>query len=284
MKISFSDFWGGFQYNNNFFIDLLKSIRDDIEVIQLCDDTDVLIYSCFGSDHYRINRTKTKKIFYTGENIRPNFNDCDYSLTFDFDTYENKNFRLPLWMLQIDWFNKKNYENPQFVLPYEQIEDNVFINTPKTRFCCTVFNTDSPFRFETLVKLSRYKHVDAFGKLHSQSIPYGEDCKYSVISNYKFSICFENTSYPGYYTEKLFHAKTAGNVPIYWGDENICKDFNTKCFINLHDFKNNVDDLVSYIKMVDENNDLYNSYKMEPLFTKQPSLDSILHFMSSIIK
>lgn len=282
MKLSFCDFWGDFQHENNFFTYLLKLIKNDVEVIPFSDDTDVLIYSCFGSDHHRANRAKTKKIYYTGENTRPNFNECDYSLTFDFEDYNGKNFRLPLWMLQIDWFNKKDYKNPKFILPYEEINKNIYTETPKTKFCCTVFNTDSPYRFEILAKLSNYKKVDAFGKPHGNWF-YGEDTKYSVLSNYKFNICFENTLYPGYFTEKLFHAKTAGTVPIYWADSNISKDFNTKSFINLYDFDNNVDKLIEYIKLVDQDKDLYTKYINEPLFNTLPTLDTLKNFLTQIL-
>ena len=84
MKIAFADFWWKFENNNNFFVDSLRSIRDNIEVVDP-SDADVLIYSCFGKDHLNVDRDKTKKIYYTGENLRPDFDECDASLTFDFD-------------------------------------------------------------------------------------------------------------------------------------------------------------------------------------------------------
>ena len=231
MTLSFSDFWGGFNYNNNFFYDLLKEINPEVRIVNFNEQPDILIYSCFGQQHRYTNRSKTKKIFYTGENIRPNFAECDYSLSFDFDQHNGRNFRLPLWMLQIDWFNKRDYTNPAFVLPHNKILANEFINTPKTKFCCAIFNTDSPYRFETVNKLSNYKKVDCYGNPHGNWF-YGENVKYKILSEYRFSICFENSIYPGYYTEKLFHAKTSGTVPIYWADKEIENDFNKKGFIN----------------------------------------------------
>ena len=41
----------------------------------------------------------------------------------------------------------------------------------------------------------------------------------------KFVLAFENSSSPGYCTEKLFHAKVAGAIPIYWGDPLVMNDF-----------------------------------------------------------
>ena len=63
--------------------------------------------------------------------------------------------------------------------------------------------------------VNQYKNVDCYGKCHKMQIPQnnnhaGEFEKMEVISDYKFSICFENAAPGGWYTEKLLHAKIAG--------------------------------------------------------------------------
>jgi len=277
-KIAFSDFWDGFLPENNFFNDLFSDTFSGIEIVNFFHQPDVLIYSCFGHQHRYTDRSKTKKIFYTGENLRPNYNDCDLSLTFDFDNYNGRNFRLPLWMLQIDWFNKKGYGNPEYVLPYEKIISNEYIDTPKTKFCCAVFNSDSPHRFDTVRKLSEYKKVDCWGKPHGNWF-YGESGKYKILSEYKFNICYENSIFPGYYTEKLFHAKTSGTVPLYWADPNIEKDFNKNAFINLYDYGSSVDSLIEYIKYVDNNEEIFQKYRNEKLFNTMPTLTGLKQFL-----
>ena len=88
MNISFLDFWGGFDSTNNFFIHLFKQIHDNVHVSNP-ENADIIIYSCFGNNHNTFNHCK--KIFFTGENKRPNFEECDYSFTFDFDDYNGKN-------------------------------------------------------------------------------------------------------------------------------------------------------------------------------------------------
>lgn len=282
MKLSFCDFWGGVDPNNNFFTDLLKTFIPDIEVTPLNFETDILIYSCFGSDHHFANRSKTKKIYYTGENIRPNFNECDYSLTFDFDSYDGKNFRLPLWFTNIDWFNKKNYGNPQFVIPLRAVKDNLLMHKPKDKFCTFVFNTDKPYRFEIVEKLSKYKKVECYGKPFNNWF-YGEDVKLNITSNYKFEICFENTIYPGYYTNRLLHTKTAGCLPLYWADENCEKDFNPNSFLNLYNFKN-LDEFIEKIIELDNNEQAYKTIVSNYLFEgKEPSLDPLIVFLKKIL-
>lgn len=80
---------------------------------------------------------------------------------------------------------------------------------------------------------------------------------------YKFSIAFENTSSKGYTTEKLIEAKAAGTIPIYWGNPEIAKEFNTKSFINCHEYEN-FDEVIEVIKKIDNDDELYLKYLNEP--------------------
>lgn len=61
--------------------------------------------------------------------------------------------------------------------------------------------------------------------------------KQEFLSKHRFSIAFENSSSPGYVTEKIIQAFAAGNIPIYWGDSEIEKEFNEEAFINCHKFR-----------------------------------------------
>lgn len=277
MKISFIDFWPGFDSKNNFLYFLLREIYENIEITSP-SYSDIIFYSCFGNNHLKY---KQKKIFYTGENIRPNYNECDYSLSFDINEYGGKNIRLPLWYFYISWFNGINYSNPKFTLPINEIEDNFFIRKEKIKFCSTVYSNESKYRKEFFDILSLYKKIDGYGRPFNNWTS-GEDKKYEIISNYKFNICFENSDYPGYHTEKLLQAKTAGCIPIYWGSETVVKDFNQKCFINLKDFNENLKDLSEYIKEIDNDDTLYKKIKKEPLFLTPPSLDEIIEKIKKI--
>ena len=57
--------------------------------------------------------------------------------------------------------------------------------------------------------------------------------KYSFCRGYKFHIAFENSSSLGYTTEKLMQAFAADTVPIYYGNEDVGKDFNADAFIHV---------------------------------------------------
>jgi hypothetical protein len=61
--------------------------------------------------------------------------------------------------------------------------------------------------------------------------------KFEVLSQTRFSICFENAKdIPGYITEKLFDCLFAGCVPIYWGEPQIDNRIPQNCFIDFRLF------------------------------------------------
>lgn len=64
------------------------------------------------------------------------------------------------------------------------------------------------------------------------------DSKYQILSQYNFSICYENSVFPGYISEKIFDCFFAGNIPIYFGAPDIEEYIPKDCFIDMRDFKN----------------------------------------------
>ena len=260
IKIAFADFWNGFIYDptnitisnyDNVFYQILSE-KYDIEINQ--SNPDYLIFSAFGNSHYNYN---CKKIFYTGENLRPNFSICDYALTFDYMD-DNRNYRFPLSAISLYEAGIKN--------KFEKNIDFDQIKKEKTKFCNFVFSNPAPGspRVEFYNKLSSYKKVDAGGRVLN-NLGYLVGDKLEFLNNYKFTICFENTEFPGYTTEKIVHPKFVDSIPIYWGNREVGKDWNIKAFINAFDFKS-LDDLVEYVKLVDNDEDLYKSILMEPHF------------------
>ena len=73
----------------------------------------------------------------------------------------------------------------------------------------------TPLR-QTMIHLLRAHNfsVDIFG---SQTRPVRH--KSETMKNYKYALCFENSYHPGYITEKIFDAFSAGTIPLYWGSE-----------------------------------------------------------------
>ncbi len=246
LKIDFCDFWGDFDKHQNLFINLLQKYYD----VTISEDPDVLIYSCYGFNYIKYN---CYKIFYTAENIRPDFFECDFAFSFDYPEYDNRNFRLPLYRWRGDLEN----------LVYEKNDEQIIL--AKKKFCCIVIsNPKVKERNLFFEKLSEYKKVDSGGK-YLNNIGYVIKNKMDFIADYKFTISFENSSYPGYTTEKIVEPMLKESIPIYWGNYKINEDFNHKSFINIHDY-NSFDEAIKEIIRIDNNNELYKKYLRQPYF------------------
>lgn len=287
LKIWFVDFWSGFDNYNNFFTNLLTN--NSIRYIVSPDSPEILFYSVFGKS----NLTYTcKKILYTGENIRPRW-DSHTILNIGFDYLDDspqipenkKYFRLPLWYLYINWNDDENAFKIQDPTPVSY----KFLEYPndckKELFCCVVVsNGGCKVRNDVFFALNQYKKVDSLGSWNNNvgyKIPRNTNIKLDYISKYKFHICCENSSYSGYVTEKLIHAKLAGCVPIYWGDPVISQEFNPRSFINVSDF-DTYDNFVNYIKKVDNDDILYNNYLKEPILLPN-QLEYVKHRMQKLV-
>jgi hypothetical protein len=239
IKIDFTDFWGGFDKTNNYFYNLLK---DEFDVI-ITSNPDFLFFSVFGNQHQNY---KCKKIFYTGENVTPPLGYCDYSFSFDY-LDDVRNYRLPHYLLYDGYYE----------LEREKIIDNSLSNRKFCNFIASNGNCQERNQFVQL--LSQYKKVDCGGQWMN-NIGYAVTDKRKFQSEYKFSISFENNAYrpqfPGYTTEKIMEPMTVNSMPIYWGNPEIYKEFNTKSFVNFYDF-NNINEMVDYIIELDKNDNLY---------------------------
>lgn len=80
---------------------------------------------------------------------------------------------------------------------------------------------------------------DFYGKGWSNNLSYKGivENKLDTLSNYKFSLCFENMKNgQGYITEKIFDCFSAGVVPIYYGADNIADYIPGNCYIDYRNF------------------------------------------------
>ena len=253
----FTDFWFPLTLKNiqNSF---LYKLLEKNYAIEIDDKTpDAVIYSCFGFEHLKYNCTR---IYYTGENKRPNFSRCDYAFSFDYPVNE-RNFRLPLYRLYY----------PQYSLLFEARDPDKII-AENREFCSFVnSNAKAKERIDLFDQLSKYKQVASGGMVRNNVGGRVPD-KVKFISDYKFNIAFENSSYPGYATEKIMEALVTNTIPIYWGDPKIGNDFNTKAFINCHEF-DSMNEVIEHVKKVDQDESLYRQYLSEPFLVDNKETD-----------
>jgi hypothetical protein len=185
--------------------------------------------------------------------VRPNFGECDFAFTFD-HLNRADHYRLPLYA----W-----YADPATLVKPPLDAERILAE--KTGFCNFVYsNSRCKLRIKFFEKLSKYKRVDSGGRLLN-NIGGPVSDKRAFLAQYKFTIAFENESYPGYTTEKILDPMLMGSLPIYWGNPLVHLDFNPRSFINFSDY-GGLDDLVDRVVEVDRNDELYCQYVREPWY------------------
>lgn len=272
IKIRITDFWT--QDVMNLYLVRLLARNYDLEI---SDDPDLLFFSVPGYEHIKYN---CLKVFYTGENAKPNFNLCDYS--FSFENTNERNFQLPLFAIygHFQEFRKQHY-SPEVQLLREH---------PKTRFCNFLYsNAKAKERIEFCKKLMTYKAVDCPGKVlkNMESIDSGGG-KLNFLKKYKFTIAFENQSAVNYTTEKIYHALLVGSIPIYWGNPRVADYFNPESFINCHDY-GSFDDVIQRVIEIDNDDLVYKKYISVPPVLEDSKInliteEAILDRLDEIVK
>jgi hypothetical protein len=272
ISVDFVDFWPNFIKTDNYFYHLLCQ---EFKVIITDDKPDILFHSVdyFNEkNHLKYNNEKTKKVFYTGENQSANYNDSHFSFTFE-NTEDERNYRLPLWALHLNWFD----------VPYNEDRDQSYLYSvdkflkkdlsnlkDKKWFCSFVATQPKGKRVDFLPKLMSKKNVHCGGGLYNNigGLLDGrgdQENKINFLNYFKFNISFENTSNCGYVTEKIIQPMFTNTIPIYWGAPDVINDFNEKSFINCHRFKND-EELIDYILEIDNNQNLYDEILNESWF------------------
>ncbi len=247
IRLDFVDFASDFDKKGNDFVRLLSK-HFDVTIDE--DKPDFIFFSNFGYRHVKYNCVK---IFFTGECVSPNFNLCDYALGFDQMSLDDRYLRLPLYQV----FQYREDLKRAVALKNKSVD--------KKSFCSFVVSNDSGMseRKKMFELLNDYKPVASGGRyLNNVGGPVKDKIEFQ--SQYKFCLCFENSSHPGYTTEKIVQAFASGSVPIYFGNPEIAKEFNPKAFINCHDY-DSLEDALERVIEIDTDDDLYKQMLNEPM-------------------
>lgn len=219
---------------------------------QFGNNPDFIFYADAGSGEHLDYPSKTKRIFVTGENIPPNWSEADYAFTHE-PIWNDRHWRLPHhrhW-----WYEGRT--NP--------IRDFDLVRNRSVKFCNFLYSNERAHeRIDFLDRLQRYRSVDSGGRVRN-NIGYRVGNKPEFLSNYKFTIAFENESHPGYATEKIIEPLLMGSIPIYWGDPRIEDDFNPDCLVNVHRFSD-FDAVIEEVMRIDADDSLWERYVSAPIF------------------
>lgn len=271
LKLNFGYFWPSFDKKNNFFTRLLSKRYN----VVVSDDPDFYIFthSFYNNNIKEYQNYNCHRIFFGFENVRADWKNCDYVVDSDYSNHA-RHKRRPLWA----GFITKELTFPKDLRQFQQ----------KKKFCCMlVSNPNAKERIEFFHQLSKYKKVDSAGR-YLNNVGFSAENKKEFIKDYKFVISFENSSYPGYTTEKLIEPMLVNSIPIYWGNPRVGDDFNTKSFININDFRS-FDEAIQYIIELDNDEEKYLALASQPWFNvnkiaEEYSEESLLDFFDFIVE
>lgn len=271
IKIKFSGMTGSFDQNNNFITNILKKHYE----IEFSDEPDYLIYSVNSMDYLKYNCVR---IYYTPENLTPDFNICDYAIGFDYLDFGDRYIRYPIYLVDsfVAYDNDDYYNDVDLALHKHEISAEE-AELQKKEFCSFVYSNalGAQCRQEIYKALSKYKKVNSGGRfLNNVGGPITDKLEFQ--RKHKFVIAFENTSSVGYTTEKIVHAFSAGAVPIYWGNPEICREFCEGAYINCHKYglteqgePDAVAAIVEEVKKIDNDKKAYLKMLHTPAFTAE---------------
>jgi alpha(1,3/1,4) fucosyltransferase len=253
IRIDFCDFWPGFKKTDNFFYNSLK-LRFEVEVT---DQPQFLIYADPEKHLHRLHNCV--RIYFGIESFLPDWTECDYAMTCRY-LDDPRHLRVPFYVFgsEPESLDKAN-------------EDLGKVLASKTRFCGFVVSNAGKRKTQKRVdffhRLSRYKRVDSGGRAFNNiggPLPTWQ-AKMDFLRSCKFSIAFENSSLPGYTTEKIADAMQARSLPIYWGNPRIREEFNPKSFLNYFDYPNE-ESLIERIRELDHDDAKYLEVMRQPYF------------------
>lgn len=243
----------------------LKELSRRFENIEVSDKPDFLIYSIASDEEY-LNQNCIR-IFYTEENLRPDFNLCDYAAEFANLSFADRYKRIPNYLFYTEDY-KRAADKHLLNMSVDDISSKEFCN-----FVYSNGGGADNSRNIIFDKLSEYKFVSSGGR-HRNNVGGPVKDKYEFQKKFKFSIAFENASAPGYTTEKILQAFAAGTIPIYWGNPEIVKEFNPKAFINCHAY-DSFDEVVKRVIEIDKDDELFLQYLNEPAFATTPKANPL---------
>jgi len=295
------------EYRSSLVARVLECIGYQLEWVKPID-ADIVVFGSFKSYKYNLKyvpgrvrkqvrnlleegwrRRKIPPItlFHTGECLRHNHVKADFSISHDLGVPYESHFRMPYWMDLVDWSHEGvvGNQNPRFgqLLSLSSIAKPLgrdFLSRPRK---AAIFTTHLQEPRGILINvLKKHLPVDGYGSYFDSSIADHNNSpiqKLSILKDYAFNLCPENTLYPGYYTEKIPEAFLAGCLPLTWADPNVFVDFNPDAMVNMHamaatNFAELGELLASDQKL--------REYAEQPLIVKEFSIEPLKAFLRKV--
>jgi alpha(1,3/1,4) fucosyltransferase len=227
ITLSYVNFWKD-PTNDNYFTQFINKNIDNVQIVNYNNNPDILIASVFGGINIVQNSKAKCKIFYYGENLdrySPYNNEkllldtFDLVVGFKYTDLEKKQIRFPLWLMYYKFYNYKPEHN---IIDYIETKYKKNIKKEyKTVFTTLIARHD---RGGQRTKIYNEIVNNNYGivmcpsnlKKNTNSIGNTTEDKINYISKSIYNICPENSTFEGYFTEKLIQAFEGGTIPFYW--------------------------------------------------------------------
>ncbi len=155
ISLQFQGFWPGFDEKSFWMTRLLE----ESFTVARKEPADLIIFS---DGVQSIPSTSTIKIYYTFENLVPNFQHCDWAFTF----------------LYTDCFPDPRNMRHFGPIQSKEASDSLLLknkthryNFEREKFCNFIFSHETPFRNWFFSQLSKYKKIDAPGRAMNNCPP-----------------------------------------------------------------------------------------------------------------
>jgi LPS biosynthesis glycosyltransferase-like protein len=263
---------------------IFEALSKNYEV-EFSDDPEI-IFSWYpvgglkGTDYFKYN---CKRCLWLLESEFPDFNCFDYVMSpYHNLKYYDRHLYIPASIISGNNFQTElNYKIAQ---EKHKVITSDLVNR---KFCSFTVSNDTDAdreRVDFFKKLSEYKTVDSGGMIYN-NIGGRIKNKLEFDSAHKFSIAFENMK-GSFITEKLDAAFAGKTVPIYWGNPYVTEVYNSKAFINCHDY-DSFEDVVKRVIELDNNDEEYLSMLREPAFVINKPINDVkaelAEFLSKIV-
>lgn len=255
----------GDHLNNAEMSFVLERLRNYYQIEITNKNPDIVFCDFYGNEYIKYDCIR---VSYFTEEYAPNFNIYDYAITL----FQDYSYKDRVLCLPVPIHTEAHRNVLKLALNRQEFSEEDFKR--KTGFCSFVQSkgtgADSA-RVDFFHKLSEYKKVDSGGRLLNNIGGPVKD-KLAFEMEHKFSISFINGRN---YTmqDRPLDAFAANTIPIYWGNPDIGKLYNSKAFVNCHGF-NNFDEVIEHIKKVDNDDQLYLNMMNEPIFLEGKTLKS----------
>lgn len=227
-------------------------------------------------------------LFHTAENLRHDHIKADYAISHDPNVQSERHFRLPYWMEIIDWSHEgiEGNSNPRYgeLLKLKRLQaplGNQFLKREqKAALITSHLREPRKTCYEALKKLMP---VDGMGPYFDETIQDHHKStflKKDILERYAFNLCPENSCQPGYVTEKIPEAFSAGCLPITCVDISVKMDFNPKVILNLEPIlalqSEDLANIFSTKKILE-------GFSGEPLFLGKPSIYPLVKWIKELL-